>query len=150
MPQAMRADSTLASENFSRQHKYSFKSWVAAVLTAATLLMFAGTASASYMVEAVGVSEWLGAIVERSITAVAERMPETQSDESAERVIKVISEKLFDGYNVDSVKISSGVIRIVLSPEKSPNEWKVEVQTPQIQDPPAVDHGGHLADRSAS
>jgi len=136
MPQAMRADSTLASENFSRQHKYSFKSWVAAVLTAATLLMFAGTASASYMVEAVGVSEWLGAIVERSITAVAERMPETQSDESAERVIKVISEKLFDGYNVDSVKISSGVIRIVLSPEKSPNEWKVEVQTPQIQDPP--------------
>ena len=60
MPQAMRADSTLASENFSRQHKYSFKSWVAAVLTAATLLMFAGTASASYMVEAVGVSEWLG------------------------------------------------------------------------------------------
>ena len=96
--------------------------------------MFAGTASASYMVEAVGVSEWLGAIVERSITAVAERMPETQSDESAERVIKYFRET-FDGYNVDSVKISSGVIRIVLSPKVS-NEWKVEVQTPQIQDPP--------------
>ncbi|NCB27922.1 MAG: hypothetical protein EOM62_21095, partial [Bacteroidia bacterium] len=135
MPQAMRADSTLVSESFSKQDKYLFKSWVAAIFIAATLLMFTGRAFA-YSVDADGVPEWLSLIIERSISAVAERMPESQSDENAEKVIEVISGKLFDGYKVDSVSISSGVIKISLSPEKTQDKWRVEVQTPQIQDPP--------------
>ena len=135
MPQAMRADSTLVSESFSKQDKYLFKSWVAAIFIAATLLMFTGRAFA-YSVDADGVPEWLSLIIERSISAVAERMPESQSDEKAEKVIEVISGKLFNGYKVDSVSISSGVIKISLSPEKTPDKWRVEVQTPQIQDPP--------------
>ncbi|MFA5457993.1 MAG: hypothetical protein WC261_10225, partial [Synergistaceae bacterium] len=125
----------MVSESFSKQDKYLFKSWVAAIFIAATLLMFTGRAFA-YSVDADGVPEWLSLIIERSISAVAERMPESQSDENAEKVIEVISGKLFDGYKVDSVSISSGVIKISLSPEKTSDKWRVEVQTPQIQDPP--------------
>lgn len=136
MQPAMKEDSTLASENFSRQGIYLLKLWVAAVSTAATLLMFTGCASASYTVEAHGVADWLARIVERSISAVSQRMPSGQSSESAERVIEVISKKLFDGYSVDSVQIISGVIKISLSPEKSPAIWRVELMAPQIQDPP--------------
>ena len=135
MPQAMRADSTLASESFSNLGKYQFKLRVAAVFIAATLLMFTDRAFA-YSVDADGVPEWLAQIIERSIFAVAERMPESQSDKNAEKVVEVISGKLFDGYKVDSVSISSGVIKINLSSEKTPEKWRVEVQTPQIQDPP--------------
>ncbi|NLD05785.1 MAG: hypothetical protein GX672_07835 [Synergistaceae bacterium] len=126
----------MASESFSKQGKYLFKIWVAVVFVAATLLMFTGRAFA-YSVDADGVPEWLAQIIERSISAVAERMPESQSDENAEKVIEVISGKLFDGYKVDSVSIaSSGEIKISLSAEKTPGKWKVEVQTPQVQDPP--------------
>ncbi|MDD4159389.1 MAG: hypothetical protein PHO18_00410 [Synergistaceae bacterium] len=112
------------------------KSWVAAVFIAATLLVFTERASA-YSVETEGVPRWLGQIIERSISAVAARMPESQSNENTERVIKVISEKLFDGYKIDSVNVRSGVIRMILSPvNTSENNWKVEIQAPQIQDPP--------------
>ncbi len=136
MPQAMKkADSILASESFSSSSRHILKLWVAAVSTAATLLMFTGCASA-YTVQAHGIPEWLANIVERSISAVADRMPEGQGDESAEKVIGVISEKLFDGYRVDSVDIASGAINITLSPTKTPDSWKVEVQAPQLQDPP--------------
>lgn len=134
MLQAMREDSTLVSESFFKQDKYLLKSWVAVIFTAATLLVFTGRAFA-YSVDAEGVPEWLSLIIERSISAVAERMSESQPDENAEKVIEVISGKLFDGYKVDSVSISSGVIKISLSPEKATDKWKVEVQTPQIQDP---------------
>ena len=131
----MRADSTLVSGNFSKQGKYLLKSWVAAIYIAATLLMFTGRAFA-YSVETEGVQEWLGQIIERSISAVAERMPESQSDENSEKVIEVIAGKLFDGYKIDSVSVSSGVIKIKLSTAKAPDKWRVEVQEPQIQDPP--------------
>lgn len=102
---------------------------------AATLLMFTGRASA-YSVEAEGVPKWLAPIIERSILAVAERLPKPQSDENAEKVLKVISGKLFDGYEINSVAISLGVIKINMSPEITAEKWRVEVVTPQIQDPP--------------
>ena len=132
----MRADSTLASENFSKQGKYLFKSWVAAIFTAATLLMFTEGKALAYSVETEGVQGWLGQIIERSISAVAERMPGAQSDGNSEKVIKVIAGKLFDGYKVDLVSVGSDVIKIKLSTDKVPEKWRVEVQSPQIQDPP--------------
>ena len=135
MQPAMRADSTLVSESFSKQNKYLLKNWVAVAFVAATLLMFPGKASA-YSVEAEGVPKWLAPIIERSILAVAERLPKSQSDQNAEKVIKVISEKLFDGYEINSVNIRSGLIKINLSPEKTAENWRVEVGSPQIQDPP--------------
>ena len=135
MRRVMRVDSTLVSESFSKQGKYLLKIWVAVAFVAATLLMFTGRASA-YSVEAEGVPKWLALIIERSILAVAERLPESQSDQNTEKVIKVISGKLFDGYDIDSVNINSGLIRINLSPEKTAEKWRVEVGTPQIQDPP--------------
>ncbi len=125
----------MVSGNFSKQGKYLLKSWVAAIYIAATLLMFTGRAFA-YSVETEGVQEWLGQIIERSITAVAERMPSDQSDESSATVIEVIAGKLFDGYKIDSVSIVAGVIKIKLSTEKAPDKWRVEIQEPQIQDPP--------------
>ena len=131
----MKEDSTLALESFSKSIKNIIKVWVAAVFTAATLLMFTGSAFA-YSVETEGVPEWLSQIIERSILAVAERMPGSQSDENKEKVIEVISGKLFDGYKVDSVDIRSGVIKIKLSPRKTADIWRVEIQVPQIQDPP--------------
>ena len=135
MQLAVRADSILVSESFFKQSKYLLKNWVAVAFVAATLLMFPGRASA-YCVEAEGVPKWLALIVERSILAVAERLPESQSDQNAEKVIKVISGKLFEGYKIDSVNIHSGLIIINLSSEKNDEKWKVEVGTPQIQDPP--------------
>lgn len=131
----MRADSTLVSESFSKQGKYLFKLWVAAIFIAATLLMYTGSALA-YSVDVEGVPGWLAQIIERSISAVAERMPQSQSDKNSEEIIKVISGKLFEGYKADSVSISSGLIKISLSTEKAPDKWRVEVQTPQVQDPP--------------
>ncbi|NLD06032.1 MAG: hypothetical protein GX672_09150, partial [Synergistaceae bacterium] len=125
----------MVSESFSKQGKYLLKSWVAAIFIAATLLMFTGRAFA-YSVDADGVPEWLAQIIERSISAVAERMPESQSDENAEKDIGVNSGKLFSGYKVDSVTISSGVIKISMSTEKAPAKWSVEVRTPPVQDPP--------------
>ena len=85
----MKEDSTLALESFSKSIKNIIKVWVAAVFTAATLLMFTGSAFA-YSVETEGVPEWLSQIIERSILAVAERMPGSQSDENKEKVIEVI------------------------------------------------------------
>ncbi len=131
---AMREDSILASESSSKEFKYSFNVWVAAVLVAATLLMFADGAYA-YSVRAEGVPGWLGTIIERSLTAVSDRLPENQPDETVEKVIGVISGKLFDGYRIDSVKVSSGNILISLSPEKKIGLWSVEIQPPQVQEP---------------
>lgn len=131
----MRADSTLASESFSRIEAKYFKIWVAAALIAAALLVFSRPASA-YSVRAEGVPSWLAAIVERSLSAVAERIPDDQPPESVEKVIGVISQKLFDGYAIGPVEVRSGSISVRLSLLKPPAEWKVEVQVPQIQEPP--------------
>lgn len=135
MQRVKKADSILVLGKCSRLKVLCLKIRVAAILFAATLLLYPASASA-YSVKAEGGSVWLCEIVERSLTAVVERISPEQSDEAVRKVIEVVSNKLFSGYTTESVSVKSGNIKINLVPVKVPLVWKVELQIPQIQDPP--------------
>jgi len=52
------------------------------------------------------------------------------------KIIKVVSDKIFTGYKIESVLINANTIKVSLKPDKQLPEWKIEIQPPNIQNPP--------------
>jgi hypothetical protein len=131
----MRADSILALGKCSKIIiNYSVKG-VAALFFAATLLMCPAFAF-ECKVNVEGPPPWLSEIAERSLNAVVEKLPSGQPENVTQKIIKVVSEKIFAGYKIESVNVSSNVINVLLKPDKTLPQWKVEIQPPNIQNPP--------------
>ena len=131
----MRTDSVLALESSSRKRAGCLKIWVAALFTAATLLLCPVTAYCR-TVQVDGLSRWQARLAERSLGAVAEKLPEGQPDEVTSRIIKIVSDKLFAGYKTASVTVLYGDISVKLIPEEEPPVWKTAFVMPSLQDPP--------------
>jgi len=130
-----KADSTLDLEKCSKTIICCFVAGVAAFIFAATLLMCPAYAS-ELKVSVDGPPSWLASIAERSLTAVVRKLPSGQSKEAIEKIIKVVSDKIFTGYKIESVLINANTIKVSLKPDKQLPEWKIEIQPPNIQNPP--------------
>lgn len=124
----------MASESSSKPgRKYCIKIWVAAAVIAATHILC--PAAGAYSVSVSGLAPWQQAIAERSLTAVAARLPEDQSASSAGKIIQVVAGKLFAGYRVKAAGSYADKIIIELEPAEKLPQWSVELLYPKLEDP---------------
>lgn len=91
--------------------------------------------ASGYTVSVEGVSPWLGRIAERSLTAVADKLQEGQSEETTKHILRVVSDRLFTGYRTSGVSLYGSVLKVALVPLGEPPLWRVELQQPQLQAP---------------
>lgn len=126
--------STSVSESSSRSSRIKIKIWVAALFSAVTLLMFP-LVSQAYTVNVSGTAAWQSGLAEKSLTAVAERLP-AENAAAAAKIIKTVSEKLFVGYSAEVTYSKSDTINVVLIPEDNRTVWTIELEEPKIQNPP--------------
>ena len=125
--------STSASESFSRSSLIIIKIWVAALFSAVTLLMFPIVSSA-YSVNVDGVPQWQSELADRSLTAVAAKLPSNNA-ETAAKIIKTVSEKLFTGYRAEVRSFEPDIINVLLISTESSTKWVIELTEPNIQSP---------------
>ena len=111
------------------------KIWVAALILAATHILC--PAADAYSVSALGLASWQASIAERSISAVAAKLPENRTDASVQRIIKVVADKLFAGYVVKNVTAASDNISLELEPSETPPQWNLEFKYPNLEAPVA-------------
>ncbi|QTX31629.1 hypothetical protein KAR29_09695 [Aminithiophilus ramosus] len=104
---------------------------MAVVLLLAAALSLAGPAEA---LSVRGLPEWSLPLAERGLRAVWEQMPSEQADEGRVRLLRLVAERLFDGYSIGSVDILKGeptVSFVALEPVR----WKVALFAPDLSDP---------------
>lgn len=107
---------------------------IAAGLAAAILLAQAACACA-YTVTVEGLPSWQQGLAEKSLEAVAEKLPENRDESDVARVVGIVSDKLFAGYKTSSVSVSSGVITVLLTLNDERQRWRTELVFPQLQSP---------------
>lgn len=135
MPAVKMTSSTSDLESFSKNSFIAFKFWVAAFTLAATLVLFA-TPSFAYAVYVEGLSPWQKSIAEKAIGSVAEKMDSSAKAPSL-KVLSAVSGKLFTGYKVENISVSSGDIFIELSCCVPLPAWEVEIEYPKLQGYPS-------------
>jgi hypothetical protein len=113
---------------------------VAAVNAAATLFVFilleaaAWGAYASVRVE--GLNSWLTEGAERSLNAVYEHIPESESKPIKEELLRVVANRLLSGYSVDTITIDDGgYVRIKLDMKGVPMDWNAAITPPNLSHP---------------
>lgn len=121
---------------------------VAALLLAVTfLLMVRPACAASVSVKAEPV--WLAKAAERSLTAVLENMAPRRSKTEREKLLIIVSDRLFAGFKTYFIGWVGDHAVVSLIPEIPPPLWKVELERPPLQSPPCdwfdADSAGVLA-----
>ena len=124
------------SGNFSRSHKNVFKVWVAAFIFAATLVMFPNYAFA-YTVHVTGLKEWQKIPAERSLTAVVQKLGDNHESSSVSKIVSLVAEQLFSGYQVSNVSVSGRDVAVSLMSKNEPAPWRAEYEAPALRDPAA-------------
>lgn len=131
-----KAGSILASENCSKKTIKERIKIVAAILIAATFIVFSNfkEASASILVE--GLPLWQSTLAEQSLKAVHDSMPTGQRADYQAEILQTVASRLFSGYKIDTSAGEGDNITVQFSPEGEITPWNVEVRTPQLQNPP--------------
>jgi hypothetical protein len=107
---------------------------IAAGFAAAVLLAQASCACA-YTVTVEGLPSWQRGLAEKSLAAVAEKLPEDRDESEVARVVGIVSDKLFAGYRTSSVSVASGVITVFLTLNGERQRWRTELVFPPLQSP---------------
>lgn len=82
-----------------------------------------------------GMPMWLADIAERSLTAVLQNIPKSQSPSSVERAMRVVSDRIFTGYRVTAASLDDGDLRVIFEPRSALPDWELEIQYPQLSEP---------------
>ena len=120
--------------------------WVAACLFAATLILWSGADSFAYTVSAVeGLTEWQAPVAQRSLNAVLGKISSSANSDSVQNLLKIVSDRLFSGYQAKGVSIVSEDIIVELAPVSEPPAWTIAFEAPKLSAPPAEWLGSDLA-----
>jgi hypothetical protein len=129
----MMIGSTSVSERCSKIITKIVKRVAVALLTATLLISISGLAQASgRRAEVRGLPDWLEPVAERSLAAVVQSVPRESSEEAVESVVRKVSERLFTGYNVDSVEVTGVLTAVNLSPAAPVLNWDLEFKIPRL------------------
>ncbi len=100
----------------------------------ALLLLYAGPSFAAVRVE--GPNEWLTAAAERSLNAVYERIPAEEPQAVKEQLLRVVAERILQGYRVDAVRFQEDVsIHLVVTDGANVPAWGVTLASPNLSPP---------------
>ena len=130
------SDSGRCSELFSRD---ICPRGVAAARAAATLfvlcalLALASAACASVKVE--GLDAWLSESARRSMAAVYDHIPRSESPAVKEELMRVVAERLLLGYSVGSVVFSGDEAVLTMKVSSPVPDWRVAIAPPNLSPP---------------
>ena len=130
------SDSGRCSELFSRD---ICPRGVAAARAAATLfvlcalLALASAACASVKVE--GLDAWLSESARRSMAAVYDHIPRSESPAVKEELMRVVAERLLLGYSVGSVVFSGDEAVLTMKVSSPVPDWSVAIAPPNLSPP---------------
>lgn len=107
---------------------------------AATLFVFvfllSGAAPSLASVSVTGLNEWLTNAAERSLGAVYEHIPTSESHGVKEQLLRVVTHRLLQGYFVDTIEFEeSGSVSIKVATSEAIPEWRVSVASPNLSPP---------------
>lgn len=120
-------------ENSSKRKESKYVQIVAAVLTAATFVVFF-CFDAWASVEINGLPQWQAALAKQSLDAVHEGIPKEQAPSYQAEIMKTVASRIFAGYDVETSALKNGMILVGFSAQhKKP--WTVDVKIPQLQSP---------------
>lgn len=111
---------------------------VAAASAVATLLVClfgAPLAPAEAAVRVFGLGDWLEGAAERSLNAVYEHIPATDSDAGKERLLRVVTNRLLAGYLVTDVRLADGEVSVYLERQSDAPNWSVALIRPNLGAP---------------
>ncbi|MCF0247931.1 MAG: hypothetical protein HUJ86_04910 [Synergistes sp.] len=126
----------MVSESSSKDTLINKIKTVAAVLFAATVIIVSfqcTEALASVTVK--GLPDWQSDPAKETLNAVYESIPPGQSAKSKAEILKTVASRLFTGYEISSESASGDTV-VVNFLTSSNTEWKVNISTPQLQNPP--------------
>ncbi|MDL2264027.1 hypothetical protein LJC31_05185 [Synergistaceae bacterium OttesenSCG-928-I11] len=108
--------------------------------TAATLFVFAllffQTKPGAAAVRIDGLNEWLTLAAERSLNAVYEHIPSEESQDVKEQLLRVVANRLLQGYRVDEVRFQEDVtISLVVANGANIPVWSVSLVPPNLSPP---------------
>ncbi len=128
-----KAGSILASESSSKRKNAKYFQIVAAVLIAATIVVFFRS-DAFASVEIKGLPAWQASLAKQSLDAVHEGMPRGQSLPYQAEIMKTVAQRIFAGYEISAEALGKDVIGVNFSAREE-QPWSVDVKVPQIGSP---------------
>jgi len=93
-----------------------------------------GAAHGDVKVSLTGPPEWLSAAMIESIIAVMNEMPGYELSRQ-ERLLRMVSERIFEGYEIKRIKITEGREVFIDFVPKGKSKWKVAISVPRLRQP---------------
>ena len=106
----------------------------AVAICVATALFLISPVEASQTVQVSGVPQWVAAAVERSLSAVLGSIPQEESPQKKERLLRVVGSRLFQGYTIRAIQVGDSFVAIELGQQTKP-VWEIRVQSPDLMSP---------------
>lgn len=132
----MKIGSILVLGNYFKYNLKYIKNWVAAFFIAATLIIYISPAY-SYSVDVDGLPDWQERAVSRSLNAVAQKLSSGMDEAELIEVFKAVSEKLFKGYSLETINVTSNIVYLKFITIHTINNWLVEFNNPQLKGVPS-------------
>jgi hypothetical protein len=83
-----------------------------------------------------GLNAWLASAAERSLNAVLEHIPKDETDETKERLVTVVADRLLLGYSVEAVSFETGGdVTVRLRAASGKPDWDVAIVSPNLSPP---------------